>query len=115
MLATIRFEDWLNVSVKSILVDQRTSEGKKIDFFNYPALTTTIPAQISLKYKCKIVPIRMERHSYNFFEMTIGGETRKMKPGDAYVIPPGVEHSLQGTDGWGLALDVFSPPREEYK
>ena len=54
-----------------ILVDQRTSEGKKIDFFNYPALTTTIPAQISLKYKCKIVPIRMERHSYNFFEMTI--------------------------------------------
>lgn len=49
------------------------------------------------------------------FEMTIGGETKKMKPGDAYVIPPGVEHSLQGTDGWGLALDVFSPPREEYK
>jgi len=54
-----------------IIADQRTSEGKKIEFFNCPALTTTIPAQISLKYNCKIVPLRMERLSYNNFEMTI--------------------------------------------
>ena len=54
-----------------IIADQRTSEGKKIEFFNYPALTTTIPAQISLKYNCKIVPLRMERLSYNKFEMTV--------------------------------------------
>ena len=54
-----------------ILADQRISEGKKIEFFNCPALTSTIPAQISLKYNCKIVPLRMERLSYNNFEMTI--------------------------------------------
>ena len=54
-----------------IITDQRTSEGKKIEFFNYPALTSTMPAQISLKYNCKIVPLRMERLSYNNFEMTI--------------------------------------------
>ena len=54
-----------------IIADQRTSEGKNVEFFNYPALTTTIPAQISLKYNCKIVPLRMERLSYNNFEMTI--------------------------------------------
>ena len=54
-----------------IIADQRTSEGKKVEFFNYPALTTTIPAQISLKYNCKIVPLRMERLSYNNFEMTV--------------------------------------------
>ncbi len=54
-----------------VIADQRTSEGKKIEFFNYPALTTTIPAQISLKYNCKIVPLRMERLSYNNFEMTV--------------------------------------------
>jgi len=54
-----------------IIADQRTSEGKKIEFFNCPALTTTIPAQISLKYNYKIVPLRMERLSYNNFEMTI--------------------------------------------
>ena len=53
-----------------IIADQRTSEGKKIEFFNCPALTSTMPAQISLKYNCKIVPLRMERLSYNNFEMT---------------------------------------------
>ena len=54
-----------------ILADQRTSEGKKIEFFNYPALTSTMPAQISLKYNCKIVPLYMKRLSYNNFEMTV--------------------------------------------
>jgi len=54
-----------------ILADQRTSEGKKINFFGCPALTTTMPAQIALKYKCKIIPLRMERSSYNNFEMTV--------------------------------------------
>ena len=54
-----------------IIADQRTSEGKKVEFFNCPALTSTIPAQISLKYNYKIVPLRIERLSYNNFEMTI--------------------------------------------
>ena len=49
------------------------------------------------------------------FDMTIGGETRRMKPGDAYVIPGGVPHAVQGLDGTAIALDIFSPPREEYK
>ena len=49
------------------------------------------------------------------FEFTIGGETKTLGQGDAYVIPGGVEHSLVGNDGWSLALDIFSPPREEYK
>ncbi|GIT15906.1 MAG: hypothetical protein CM1200mP37_4870 [Chloroflexota bacterium] len=30
-------------------------------------------------------------------------------------IPPGVEHALHGLDGPAIAIDVFSPPREEYK
>ncbi len=49
------------------------------------------------------------------YEMRIGDERKHLKPGDAYVIPPGVEHALYGLEGWALALDVFSPPREEYK
>jgi len=48
------------------------------------------------------------------FDFTIGGETRTLRPGDAYIIPGGVEHSLVGSDGWSLALDIFSPPREDY-
>ena len=49
------------------------------------------------------------------FDFTIGGETKRVKQGDAYVIPGGVPHSLIGSEGWALALDIFSPPREEYK
>ncbi len=48
-------------------------------------------------------------------EMTIAGETRTLRPGDSYVIPGGVEHSARALEGWALTLDIFSPPREEYK
>ena len=49
------------------------------------------------------------------FEFTVGGETKQLRQGDAYIIPGGVEHTLVGSDGWFLALDIFSPPREDYK
>ena len=49
------------------------------------------------------------------FELTVGGETRRLKQGDAYVIPGGVEHSVLCGDGWALALDIFSPARDDYK
>ena len=49
------------------------------------------------------------------FEFTVGGETKQLRQGDAYIIPGGVEHTLVGSDGWSLALDIFSPPREDYK
>ena len=38
----------------AIMVDQRVSEGPRISFFNKEAHTTTIPAQIALKYNCKL-------------------------------------------------------------
>ena len=41
----------------ALMVDQRVSEGEREPFFGKPAHTTTIPAQISLKYNCKLVPI----------------------------------------------------------
>ena len=49
------------------------------------------------------------------FDFTIGGETRRLKVGDSYVIPGGIEHEVVCGDGWALALDIFSPPREDYK
>ena len=48
------------------------------------------------------------------FDFTIGGETTRMKQGDFYIIPGGVQHGLVSHDGWSSALDIFSPPREEY-
>lgn len=49
------------------------------------------------------------------FEFTIGGEVKTLRQGDAYIIPGGVEHGVKGSDGWSMALDIFSPQREDYK
>ncbi len=48
------------------------------------------------------------------FDFTIGDETRRVKPGDKYVIPGGVTHGITKVYIRSLALDIFSPPREEY-
>ena len=48
------------------------------------------------------------------FDFTIGGVTSRLKKGDAYVIPGGVEHYVKATDEPAVALDIFSPPREDY-
>jgi len=55
----------------ALMVDQRVSEGPRTLFFNKPAHTTTIPAQLSLKYNCKLVPISLERKVGPNFEMTV--------------------------------------------
>ena len=44
------------------MIDQRVSEGEKIDFFGKPALTTTLPAQTyHSKYDLGIIPVYIER------------------------------------------------------
>jgi len=55
----------------ALMVDQRVSEGPRELFFNKPAHTTTIPAQLALKYDCKLVPILIERKNDTNFELTI--------------------------------------------
>jgi len=51
----------------ALMIDQRVTEGIKIDFFGNLASTTTIPAQIIKKYQCDLVPIYIERlEKYNF-------------------------------------------------
>jgi quercetin dioxygenase-like cupin family protein len=47
--------------------------------------------------------------------MTIGGETRLMKAGEAYVIPGNVEHGGKTGDTPARVFDAFAPVRDEYK
>ena len=54
----------------AIMIDQRVSEGEKINFFNYPAYTTTIPAQFVKKFGCKIQPVHIERYDKINFKIT---------------------------------------------
>ena len=49
------------------------------------------------------------------FEFTIGHEKQIVKEGEFYIIPGGVEHRVVTGDKPAKALDIFSPPREDYK
>ena len=51
----------------ALMIDQRVSEGEKISFFGKKALTTTLPAQLSLKLNIDIVPVYIERTKNNNF------------------------------------------------
>jgi KDO2-lipid IV(A) lauroyltransferase len=55
----------------AIMIDQRVSQGIKSNFFNHKAYTTTIPAQFVKKFKCKVVPIYIERIKNVKFKLTI--------------------------------------------
>ena len=53
----------------ALMIDQRVSEGEKVDFFGKPALTTTLPAQLAIKYGLKIIPVYIERTLNNKFKI----------------------------------------------
>lgn len=45
--------------------------------------------------------------------LTIGGETREVRPGDSWSIPGGVPHGAETLED-AVAVEVFSPVREDY-
>lgn len=49
------------------------------------------------------------------FEFVIGNERRLVKKGDMYKIPGHVMHGIPEVKTGAIALDIFSPPREEYR
>ncbi len=49
------------------------------------------------------------------FDFIIGNERKRVKPGDMYIIPGGVQHSAIGLQKKAVVLDVFAPPREDYQ
>ena len=51
----------------ALMIDQRVSEGEKINFFGKPAFTTTLPAQLALKFGLSVVPVFLERDEFNNF------------------------------------------------
>ena len=63
----------------ALMIDQRVSEGEKISFFGKPALTTTLPAQLALKFDLSIVPVFIERDSKNNFRLKFFNQ---IKPSD---------------------------------
>ncbi len=53
----------------ALMIDQRVSEGEKINFFDQMALTTTLPAQLSIKFNLDIIPVYIERDKDDNFKI----------------------------------------------
>tara|TARA_Y100000590_G_scaffold81694_1_gene90873 strand:+ start:2413 stop:3288 length:876 start_codon:yes stop_codon:yes gene_type:complete len=66
----------------ALMVDQRVSEGPRVSFFNKPAHTTTIPAQLALKYNYRLVPISLKRKQNTNFEMFVYEPYKIQKTGN---------------------------------
>ena len=63
----------------ALMIDQRVSEGETINFFGKAALTTTLPAQLALKYDLGIIPVFIERTKYNRFRIEFQNEVKAKK------------------------------------
>lgn len=48
------------------------------------------------------------------FELQVGGQTRRMGPGDVAVIPPNVPHGGRAVTDCRM-IDAFQPVREDYR
>jgi quercetin dioxygenase-like cupin family protein len=48
-------------------------------------------------------------------EFTIEGETRALSGNGMFFVPGGVPHAAKGGPGGAVTLEVFSPPREEFR
>jgi quercetin dioxygenase-like cupin family protein len=48
-------------------------------------------------------------------KFTIAGETRVFSGNELYLVPGGVPHAAKAGPEGAVALDAFSPPREEYR
>jgi quercetin dioxygenase-like cupin family protein len=48
------------------------------------------------------------------YRQTIAGATHELGPGDSYAIPGGVEHAMEVVED-GEVIDVFTPPRDEFR
>ncbi|RMF85644.1 MAG: cupin domain-containing protein [Nitrospinota bacterium] len=48
-------------------------------------------------------------------ELTVGEQKKLLKAGDTYFIPSNVPHAGRTYDKPARVLDIFSPPREEYR
>ena len=53
----------------ALMIDQRVSEGERLNFFNQPALTTTLPAQLALKFELPIIPVFIERRENGTYKI----------------------------------------------
>src|SRR5438876_2667030 len=79
----------------------------------------TLLSEVTLP-KDGVVPIHAHHYeqigyiSSGALEFTIGDEVQVVRQGDGYIIPANVRHGCRALEDT-VALDIFSPVRDEYK
>tara|TARA_B100000575_G_C22748846_1_gene446981 strand:- start:193 stop:588 length:396 start_codon:yes stop_codon:yes gene_type:complete len=66
----------------ALMIDQRVSEGERTNFFNRPASTTTLPAQLAYKFDLNLVPVSIKRIKNNHFKLEFHDEIDPKKYND---------------------------------
>jgi quercetin dioxygenase-like cupin family protein len=67
-----------------------------------------------------VVPMHTHPHEQTGYlargrlRLTIGNDVRDLSPGDAWMIPGDVPHEAVALEK-SLLVDIFSPPRDEYR
>jgi quercetin dioxygenase-like cupin family protein len=70
--------------------------------------------------KDAVVPMHTHPHEQTGYAISgrvrfqLGDETREIGPGDCWMIPGDVPHEVTALED-SVVIDVFSPPREEYR
>ncbi len=88
--------DYINKGYSiALMIDQRVSEGEKINFFGKPALTTTLPAQLAIKYNLSIIPVFIERIDKNNFNIQFYEEVKPAEYNDKLDLTKKLNHILE--------------------
>lgn len=67
-----------------------------------------------------IVPMHTHPHEQTGYlasgrlRLTIADEVQDLSPGDAWMIPGGLSHEAEALED-SVLVDIFSPPRDEYR
>ncbi len=79
----------------ALMIDQRLSEGEKVNFFGKPALTTTLPAQLSMKYNLPIIPVFIQRTEDDNFIIEFFKEINSNKFKDKAILTKTLNETLE--------------------
>ena len=66
----------------AMLVDQKMNDGIAVPFFGRPAMTAPAVAELALRFKCPLIPVRMERLDGTRFRVTVLPPLRHPDSGD---------------------------------
>ena len=82
-----------------MLVDQKMNDGIAVPFFGRDAMTAPAIAELSMRYKCPIIPVRVERTKGAYFKVTVypplNNDTHTDKNTDSKIIMTKINELLE--------------------